>query len=109
MTIKEFDIVSDIRTEIWQAKEDGNRRKITKWLSRLLPVPSKEHNRARDKHEATTGSWFLQSEDFKSWLRCPNSLIWLHGGGMWPTKIFPILSSTDDMIISWCRKVNSLV
>jgi len=31
------------------------------------------------QHEATTGSWFVESEDFKKWKEDSHSFFWLHG------------------------------
>ena len=38
-----------------------------------------DHDQARQRHVGRTGEWFRGSDDFKSWLRQPNSFIWLHG------------------------------
>jgi hypothetical protein len=82
ITSKHFDISEDIRAEIRSARENRNRQRIISWLSKGVPDPSEEHNVARAKHEATTGSWFIESDDFKTWHSAPNSFLWLNGGGM---------------------------
>jgi hypothetical protein len=37
------------------------------------------HNAACSKHEPTTGVWFIESDNFGSWLAKANQLLWLHG------------------------------
>lgn len=37
------------------------------------------HRLARRKHEATTGNWFLESEDFLNWAKATKASLWLHG------------------------------
>jgi hypothetical protein len=78
-----LDIAEDIRSEIRIARDDASRRRLISWLSRGVPDPSEEHNTARAKHEETTGSWFLESDKFETWLHSSNSFLWLNGGGMW--------------------------
>lgn len=51
------------------------------WLSKGVPNPSKEHNVARSFHQETTGSWLIESDEFRKWKRADNSLLWLNGGG----------------------------
>jgi hypothetical protein len=57
------------------------RQQIIEWLSFAVPDPSKEHNIAREKHEPTTGSWLVESQQVKLWMESKNSLTWLNGGG----------------------------
>jgi hypothetical protein len=50
-------------------------------LTKSVPDPSSEHNLAREKHEATTGSWLIEGEELKTWRIGRNSFMWLNGGG----------------------------
>lgn len=38
-----------------------------------------DHDEARRKKVDKTGAWFLETEDFQSWLLLPNTFMWLHG------------------------------
>jgi hypothetical protein len=69
--------MTDIRLE----QEKSERKRIVKWLSTSVPNPSKEHNIAREKHEPTTGSWLIKSNELETWVKGNNSFIWLNGGG----------------------------
>ncbi|KAF8854030.1 ankyrin [Acephala macrosclerotiorum] len=53
------------------------RRKIRHWLS--SPDPSSNHNAACKVHQATTGEWFLKSDEFEEWKMTSRSFLWLHG------------------------------
>jgi ankyrin repeat domain-containing protein 50 len=50
---------------------------VLDWLSTI--DPSANHNLARKAHQPQTGSWFLESHDYTSWRKNPDSPIWLHG------------------------------
>lgn len=76
---QQIDIIAEIKQDIDRAAEEQDRRKVINWL--LEADPSTEQNSADIKHEANTGFWLTSSEDFQNWLRCPNSLYWLNGGG----------------------------
>jgi hypothetical protein len=76
-----FDISSDIRSEIRSARDDANRCRIIAWLLKDIPDPSTQHNVARDDHEASTGAWLMEADEFKTWVSGKNSFLWLNGGG----------------------------
>ncbi|RDL34761.1 uncharacterized protein BP5553_07889 [Venustampulla echinocandica] len=75
----QFDIIADIRSEIVSAGDDELRKQIISWLEPGVH-PSEEHNLARERHEETTGSWLIDSNECKSWLVDDNSFLWLNGG-----------------------------
>lgn len=52
-------------------------RTLIAWLS--LATPTSNHVTAREKHEHTTGRWFLNSPDFKTWCKAETSCMWIHG------------------------------
>ena len=52
-------------------------RKIRHWLS--SPDPSTNHNAACKLRQATTGEWFLKSDDFEKWKTTSRSFLWLYG------------------------------
>lgn len=57
---------------------DEQYEQALRWLSSI--DPSSNHNSAHMKHEPTTGEWFLESDDFKSWEGdSSNNFLWLHG------------------------------
>ena len=51
--------------------------KVISWLG--LNDASINHDLAREKHEPTTGDWFLESDMFKTWATAKNKSLWLHG------------------------------
>ncbi|KAH9203372.1 ankyrin repeat-containing domain protein [Leptodontidium sp. 2 PMI_412] len=52
-------------------------REIRHWLS--SPDPSTNHNAACKLRQATTGEWFLKSDDFEKWKMTSGSFLWLYG------------------------------
>ncbi|KAJ7135325.1 hypothetical protein C8R46DRAFT_1201582 [Mycena filopes] len=51
---------------------------VRDWLN--VPDATEHHNTARDLHESNTGSWLLESPEYKSWKSSTvSSLFWLHG------------------------------
>ncbi|MCJ1387629.1 hypothetical protein MMC18_000472 [Xylographa bjoerkii] len=56
---------------------DERRQKIHQWLS--APNPSSNHHAARKKQQATTGSWFVDDNQFAAWRDGAHSFLWLHG------------------------------
>jgi hypothetical protein len=52
-------------------------REVLDWLSTV--DPSANHNAARKAHQPRTGSWFLDSNEYLSWYKAPDMLLWLHG------------------------------
>ena len=55
-------------------------KEVLQWLS--VTDPSINHGKARQRHESSTGSWFVGSTDFDSWKTASKSFLWLHGLGM---------------------------
>ena len=53
--------------------------KTREWLA--APDPTTNQIRAREKHHARTGSWFLHDSRFRHWEDEPNSFLWLQGFG----------------------------
>lgn len=51
--------------------------RMLQWLSN--EDPSVSHNRAIQKKQEGTGSWYLESTAFSQWRNSPKSLAWLHG------------------------------
>lgn len=51
--------------------------RMLQWLSN--EDPSVSHNRAIQKKQKGTGSWYLESTAFSQWRSSPKSLAWLHG------------------------------
>ena len=72
-----YDMTSDVHEEIKSMKDTDREKDILKWLS--APDPSSNYASARQSRYATTGSWFLEGEDFARWKTDVNSLLWLHG------------------------------
>ncbi|KAL8924377.1 MAG: hypothetical protein Q9172_002724 [Xanthocarpia lactea] len=51
--------------------------RMLQWLS--SEDPSLSHNRAIQKKQQGTGSWYLESTDFNQWRSSSHSLAWLYG------------------------------
>ncbi|KAI9789761.1 MAG: hypothetical protein M1816_005800 [Peltula sp. TS41687] len=60
-----------------RARDDAYNIKVLQWLSST--DPSVNHAKARQRHERTTGEWFLASEELQTWKTQDRSLLWLHG------------------------------
>jgi len=72
--------VSRVHSIVMQAQHNKERKELLTWLSSV--DPSQNYNNARAIHASSTGSWLLESSDFKRWEETPNSLLWLHGKGI---------------------------
>jgi hypothetical protein len=57
------------------AQNNDKHRRLIDWLAKSVPDPSLEHNNALKKHEETIGSWFIESDELKEWLKTPNSVL----------------------------------
>jgi hypothetical protein len=74
------DDVSDIKSNVKVIPNfvsDQRTERILNWLKTC--DPSTNHAAARQKHEPTTGNWFIQSAAFTTWKSTPKSSLWLHG------------------------------
>jgi Cdc6-like AAA superfamily ATPase len=70
VTISTHDIVRQFVLD----KADEN---VLSWL--LANKSQNNHNKARKKHQASTGEWFVQSEALEGWISSPKSSLWLYG------------------------------
>jgi hypothetical protein len=52
---------------------------VIRWLNEGVGDPSSNHESAKKKREPTTGRWFIESDDFKSWIQRTRTFAWLHG------------------------------
>ena len=60
------------------AKKDTDQfRKIEDWLS--APDPRVDHKLARQKHQAKTGIWLLESNEYQGWKHSSSGHLWLRG------------------------------
>lgn len=62
---------------ILDAKRSDHFKKMVDWLS--PPDPWTNHSLARQRHEAQTGTWLLQSDQYQKWKTGPTSHLWLYG------------------------------
>jgi SpoVK/Ycf46/Vps4 family AAA+-type ATPase len=69
--------VADAHSIVKGMRTDSQSNKINDWLS--PPDPSTNLNEAKKKRHEGTGSWFLESEQFKEWKSGPRRCLWLHG------------------------------
>ncbi|KAH8756434.1 hypothetical protein BGZ57DRAFT_957852 [Hyaloscypha finlandica] len=58
-------------------KIEGEDKRVIDWYSAVDPCSN--HLAACEKHEPTTGAWFLECAEFAAWLKLPKSFLWLHG------------------------------
>ena len=59
--------------------EEQRTKDIFRWLRAKTSDVQTNHLSAREKHEPTTGEWFIQSTEFTTWKLLPKSTLWLHG------------------------------
>ncbi|KIW29891.1 uncharacterized protein PV07_05677 [Cladophialophora immunda] len=64
-------------SEIHKKQMDDERQRLLNWISGSID-PSSHHNRANSNRQPETGLWFLESDDFSTWIKSPG-LLWLHG------------------------------
>ena len=57
--------------------QSADQFRMLQWLSN--EDPSISHNRAVQRKQEGTGSWYLESEAFSRWRKSPHSLAWLYG------------------------------
>jgi hypothetical protein len=53
------------------------KRDMDRWLS--VPDPSNTHNQLQEEHHEGTGTWFFETEDFRTWRDTPGSMLWIKG------------------------------
>jgi ankyrin repeat domain-containing protein 50 len=56
---------------------DQSDEKVLTWLKSV--DTSLNHDLAREKHEPTTGNWFLESKHFDEWTKATKASLWLQG------------------------------
>ena len=56
-------------------QEQEAKERIVQWLS--IADPLSNHIAARDKHEPSTGDWFLKSDEFTTWKSDPFCSLWV--------------------------------
>ena len=72
-----FQVSVSIKDSVDGVSKSIQTQKIINWLK--LSDPSINHHAARDKHEPSTGDWFLESDSFVSWKEGSISSMWIHG------------------------------
>jgi hypothetical protein len=53
---------------------------MASWLH--APDPSMTYNNLQKQHHEGTGNWFLQIEEYRSWIESPGSVLWIKGKRM---------------------------
>ena len=71
------DVTLKVHRQVESANVEARRKAIRRWLS--APDPSTNYQNGRRNRHATTGTWFLKSENFVQWMSDDNSILWLHG------------------------------
>ena len=71
------EMVAEARSAAERQTTSQRHAKILDWIK--LSDPSTNHNAARQKHQPTTGQWFLESEQFVAWMERRIPSLWLHG------------------------------
>jgi hypothetical protein len=79
-----FQVVENNRLSMYVSRLNqipGNQlflgEKIYQWLA--APDPSGNYQAAREKHEPTTGSWFITGTQFAEWKAKADVLLWTSG------------------------------
>ncbi|KFY37882.1 hypothetical protein V495_06882 [Pseudogymnoascus sp. VKM F-4514 (FW-929)] len=73
-------ILEDIKKDIAAAQCSAEFNDVLNWLDKWTPSPSLQHNPLREQCVATTGTWLLDGDEFKSWIEADNSFMWINGG-----------------------------
>ena len=60
-------------------------RKLLEWLR--PPSQSRHHKEVYKTHAVDTSRWFLDGEEFKSWLDGSTPLLWINGAGKYHSNI----------------------
>ena len=76
--------VNDIRSELKRKREIETRITLTKERRKVLgwiqPYdPHQNHVMSLRLRHPGTGLWLIESDEFKSWLRCPSAKLWCYG------------------------------
>jgi hypothetical protein len=69
--------VAEISNTLQTMVLDQKDKKVLDWID--LCDTSANHAIAREKHQPTTGDWFLESDSFLTWSDANNASLWLHG------------------------------
>ncbi|KAI0918812.1 hypothetical protein AcV7_006938 [Taiwanofungus camphoratus] len=69
--------MKDKVNEIQKIALNDQHHKILNWLTQL--DHSVHHNEVNAKQQRDTGNWFLDIDEYKSWQKTSNSILWLHG------------------------------
>lgn len=70
-------VLSEPKVVLGATAQSADQFRMLQWLSNEDPLIS--HNRAVQRKQEGTGSWYLESESFSHWRKSPNSLAWLYG------------------------------
>ena len=71
------DVVSRVSDKVETMHSKTRRKKILLWL--VGPDPSSDYHRRRRSRHASTGSWFVESEEYTQWKQNDGATLWLHG------------------------------
>jgi hypothetical protein len=69
--------VDEARRDVKDLTQEQRRAELYRWLS--PPDPSTNYNKALQRRQKGTGSWFLQSDVFAAYKSQRNSFLWLNG------------------------------
>jgi ankyrin repeat domain-containing protein 50 len=71
--------ISINQTGMAQSMQSMQNTTIIRWLNAGVGDPSSSYELAKQKREPMTGRWFIESDDFKSWIQRTRTSAWLHG------------------------------
>ncbi|KAJ5711956.1 NACHT nucleoside triphosphatase [Penicillium malachiteum] len=69
--------LSEIKSLVERTNASQISATIRRWL--MAPDASLNHNAACAKSHPRTGQWFVNGYQFRSWLKEPNSFLWMNG------------------------------
>jgi Cdc6-like AAA superfamily ATPase len=76
-TISIHDTTISIRNMMHKFVLSEEDEKVLSWLN--ANTSQNNHNKARKKHQSSTGEWLLLSPTFTHWINSPKSSLWLYG------------------------------
>jgi len=94
--------VTQLHSTFLTHQRDEKNEKIIRWLA--APDPHANHDDARGRHEPLTGSWLLESDEYKQWRALESGQLWVHGkAGCGKTVL---CSTVIEDIRRYCEQVS---
>ena len=77
--------IDKVEAHFAETPQTSLERKLLEWLR--PPSQSRHHKEVYKTHAVDTSRWFLDGEEFKSWLDGSTPLLWINGAGKYQSNI----------------------